>query len=61
VELHIGLIGQGATGQGQGAGGIESVHPAHEWGHEAGPTDGAAAHIEAFGIRGQLIPGKMAK
>ena len=58
MELHVGLIGQGVSGHGQGAGGIDAVQPAHARRHEAGPAAGAAAHIEAFGIGRQLIPGK---
>ena len=53
-----GLISSGASGHGQGAGGIDAVQPAHARRHEAGPTAGTAAHIEAFGIGRQLIPGK---
>ena len=58
MELHIGLIGQGASGHGQGAGGIDAVEPAHAGRHEAGPAAGAAAHVEPFGIGRQLLPGE---
>ena len=58
VELHIGLISQGASGHCQGAGGIDAVQPAHARRHEAGPTAGAAAHVETFGIGRQLFPGE---
>jgi len=34
------------------------VQPAHAWCHEAGPAAGTAAHVEPFGIRRQLLPGK---
>ena len=34
------------------------MQPAHAGRHEAGPAAGAAAHVEAFGIGRQLIPGK---
>jgi hypothetical protein len=58
VELHVGLIGQGLAGHSQGAGGIDAVQPAHARRHEAGPAAGATAHVEPFGMGGQLIPGK---
>ena len=38
VELHVGLISEGAYGHGQGAGRIDAVQPAHTGGHEAGPA-----------------------
>ena len=34
------------------------MQPAHAGRHETGPAAGAAAHIEAFGIGRQLLPGK---
>ena len=58
VELHFGLIGQGASGHGQGAGGIDAVQLANSRRHEAGPTAGTASHVEPFGIGRQLLPGK---
>jgi len=34
------------------------MQPANARGNVTGPTAGAAAHVETFGIRGQLIPGE---
>ncbi len=55
AKLHVGLIGQGLAGDGQGTGGVDAVQPTHSGGHEAGPAAGALAHVEACGIGGQLI------